>query len=440
MKAMNKKRVVMMVVDGLRADMVRKEYVPHLAQVATQSRVFTAHRSVFPSATRVNSASIATGCYPARHGLAGNAIALDEGEGLVAVSVGPAQFRERWRRATGHTLLVPTLSELLREHGGVVIHSNSSAGAAHMQDPDGHGTLYHRDGSHRPGFEAVTGDAHPQVAYDAGGDREITRRFCDALLNDPANAMNLLWICEPDHSQHALELGSEEHLDILAGADRCVQQVCESVQLLRERGEEVLFILCSDHGHETIDAIVPVTQLLVDAGLKQSATSNDVVLASSGMSALLYFSPEAMPRRDAIAQWLLDADWCHEVFIDTATATIVPATANACCASLSDIGLPTNTALQIAFAMGKRNIPNRFGVRGTGGVVADPFMQADTKGLGQHGGLGPYETNPMLLVSGPGIFAARTAAPSCAVDIAPTVLQFLARPVQAMDGQPLKLW
>ena len=38
-------------------------------------------------------------------------------------------------------------------------------------------------------------------------------------------ALDLLWICEPDHSQHALELGSPQHLEVLAGADRCVAGV-----------------------------------------------------------------------------------------------------------------------------------------------------------------------------------------------------------------------
>lgn len=418
------RRAVVMVVDGLRADMVLDEYVPELAALAGRSRQFTQHLSVFPSATRINSASIATGCFPARHGLHGNAIALDEGDGLVPVSVGPPTFRERWRRATGRTLLAPTLSERLREHGGVVIHSNSSAGAAHMQDPDGHGTLYHRNGSHRPGFEPVTDGDHPQVEYDANGDRVVTASFCDALNSGPASAVNLLWICEPDHSQHALELGSDDHRAVLAGADACVSQVSAAVNELRARGEEVLFIVCSDHGHETVSEVIPVNRLLVDAKFKDSEDSTDVVLASSGMSALIYLAPEALSRRDAIAQWLNEANWCGPVFAGPA---------------LAEVGLPTDTALQIAFAMAKQDTANRFGIRGLGGVVADPFSPADSTGLGQHGGLGEYETQPMLLVSGPGVQTGRCEQSSCAVDIAPTVLEFLGQPSQDMDGSPLPL-
>ena len=98
------KRAVLIIIDGLRADMVTPGLTPTLCNIARRGRVFRRHRSVFPSATRVNSASIATGCLPSRHGLFGNAIALDEGEGLRPVSVGPADFRERLRRATGRAV------------------------------------------------------------------------------------------------------------------------------------------------------------------------------------------------------------------------------------------------------------------------------------------------------------------------------------------------
>jgi len=419
-----RRRVVLMVVDGLRADLLREDRVPALAALAARSRVFTRHTSVFPSATRVNSASLATGCYPARHGLHGNAIALDEGEGLVAVSVGPASFRERWRRATGATLRVPALSERLRAHGGVVIHSNSSPGAAHMQDPDGHGTLLHRDGSHGPGFEPIHDDRHPQVGYDAAGDQEVTARFVDSLRERPAPALDVLWICEPDHSQHVLELGSPEHQEVLAGAERCVEGVARAVDALRRRGEEVLFLVCSDHGHETVSDVVPVESLLVAAGLKQGPGSRDVVLASSGMGALLYLSGEAMARRDDIARFLGQASWCGRVFAGEA---------------LRAVGLPDDTALQIAFSMAKQDVPNRFGVPGLGAVAADPFMKTDAIGLGQHGGLGRYETRPFLLASGPGVEPGACSRITGAVDLAPTVLAFLSRPFDDTDGQPLPL-
>ena len=142
------------------------------------------------------------------------------------------------------------------------------------------------------------------------------------------------------------------------------------------------------------------------------------------MSALIYLAPHALSRRDAIAQWLADASWSGQVFAGPA---------------LAEVGLPVDSALQIAFSMAKQDVANRFGVRGLGAVAADPFMKSDSMGLGQHGGLGAYETRPMLLVSGPGIVAGSSDSASRAVDIAPTILHFLGQPTQDMDGSPLPL-
>jgi len=144
------RKAVLLVCDGLRADMIRSEWTPNLCRLAGRSRTFSNHSTVFPSTTRTTSASIATGCRPGRHGLEGNAVALDEGDGLIAVSAGSLEFRDRLERATGRTLAVPTLAERLAGHGGGAVYSNVSAGAAYFHDPDGHGFVYHRQGSYGP--------------------------------------------------------------------------------------------------------------------------------------------------------------------------------------------------------------------------------------------------------------------------------------------------
>lgn len=416
------KRAVVMVIDGLRADMVGEMFTPRLAEIVARGRWFTEQRSVFPSATRVNSASIATGCWPASHGLAGNAIALDEGDGLKPVSVGAPEFRDRLRRATGRTLHRPTLAERLRAHGGAVIYSNSSAGSAHMQDPDSHGWLFHRSGSFAPGMGAITDERHLNVSYDAAGDAETTRRFCEALAQPGDALLHLLWICEPDHSQHTLELGSPDHCEVIAQSEQCALAVCQAVDALREAGDDVLFVVASDHGHETVDEIIPVNRLLVEAGFKQDLNSCDVVLASSGMGALIYLSDDASHRRGKIAEWIRQQPWSGVVYEGE---------------GLNDIGQRADTALAIAFSMAKREQGNRYGIRGLGHVAGDVFMKSDAPGHGQHGGLGPYETNALLSISGGGFRPGKSAYPSRTIDIAPTVLRHLGVTVDGMDGEAL---
>ena len=416
------RRAVLVVLDGLRGDFVTEALTPNLHRLATSSRRYPNHRSIFPSATRVNSASLATGCFPASHGLHGNVIALDEGDGLVPVSVGPPEFRERLRRATGRTLRRPTLSERLRGHGGVACWLNSSPGASRMQDPDGHGLLLHRSGSHRPGFELIEGREHLDVTYDIHGDRETTRRFCAALDAPDEYALHTLWLCEPDHSQHVMELGSGEHRAMVRAADANVADVVAAVERLRDRGDEVLLIACSDHGHETTDQVVPVETLMVEAGLKADSDSSDVVFASSGMGALVYLSDGASSRRDDIADWLARQPWCGPVFAGTA---------------LAEVGQREEGGLAIAFAMAGRDAPNRFGIPGIAHVAGCRFSSNDAPGRGQHGGLGPYETNPVLIVDDGSGDARRIEAHTSAVDIAPTILDFLGVGCEGVDGRPV---
>ncbi|NKC16304.1 MAG: hypothetical protein GKR94_30090 [Gammaproteobacteria bacterium] len=415
------KRVVLMVIDGLRADSVRPDWMPGLHGIATRSCWFSAHRGVFPSATRVSSASIATGCYPARHGLAGNAIAWDEGDGLKAISAGPVGFRDRWWRVTGHTLLVPTMAERVAGTGGMVIHSNSSPGAAHMQDPHGHALFFHRSGCWSPGFASAPGTL--EVDYDSTGDAITTVRFCDYLLHDGPCAINLLWICEPDHTQHVIELGSPEHRAILAGSDRLAVQVADTVARLRERGEEVLFMVASDHGQETCEQVIDVDAALVAAGLKANMGSTDVVVASSGMGALIYLAREARHRDQDIALWLRAQPWCRAAWYGD---------------ELAAVGQRPAGGLAAAFAMAGRGDANRFGVPGFAYVVKDPFSPKDSSGLGQHGGMGPYEGAALLLADGPGFIPAKDGRATSLVHIAPTALKHLGLPAPDMDGYALQ--
>jgi hypothetical protein len=63
----------------------------------------------------------------------------------------------------------------------------------------------------------------------------------------------------------------------------------------------------------------------------------------------------------------------------------------------------------------------------------------DRLGCGQHGGLGPHETAPFLLIDGadfaPG---ALVTATSSITDLAPTILRHLGLPTAGCDGRPLQ--
>src|SRR5712672_3905342 len=182
---MSEQRAVIVICDSLRRDLINSDNAPFLTELSERAAYFAAHRSVFPSTTRASAASIATGCLPARHGLLGTTMALDEGEGLVCRSAGHPDFPDRLRRATGRTLHVPTLAERLRRHGETSIScANVSPGAAYFQDPDGHGWVYHAPGSFGPGRRTVDDPASAGLKKGLAGDRAMAERFCSDILEE----------------------------------------------------------------------------------------------------------------------------------------------------------------------------------------------------------------------------------------------------------------
>ena len=416
------KRAVLVVCDGLRADMITPELTPNLTRLVGDSQIFASHRGVFPSTTRVTSASIATGCLPAKHGLEGNVVALDEGDGLAAVSAGPPDFRDRFYKARGATLMVPTLAQRLREHGGSIVFSNVSAGAAQFQDPDGYGHVYHRQFSYGPGRRPLPEADGLRVSHDSAGDAAMTDRFLDEVLQRRRPALAVLWQCEPDHTQHSHPLGSPEHLAAVASSDSCAARVAAVVEA---DGDDVLLILCSDHGHETIDKVIPLEAMLIEVGLKAALGSCDVVVASNGTSASIYLSDAAKHRLGEIVEFLRSQEWIGEVYAGV---------------DLAAVGLRTDTPLAIALTTRNSDSPNPHGVPGMSHAIADPLSGETHVGCGQHGGLGRYEQQPFLFVRGGGFGRGkRIDAPSSPVDIAPTILRHLGLACDGLDGTPLAM-
>jgi arylsulfatase A-like enzyme len=414
------KRAILVICDGLRADMINPEWTPNLWRLKERFRSFTNHRGVFPSTTRTTAACIATGCHPARHGLEGNCMALDEGAGLEVISVGPPGFRDRLEKAKGRTLKVPTLAERLKNAGGAVVYSNVSPGAAMFHDPDGHGHIYHRSFSQGPGRAEL---APLGTEHTAAGDTDLTDRFLRDVLVPGGPAYGLIWQCEPDHTQHAVALGSPEHLAVIAAADANAGRIADRVEELDPTGENILLIIGSDHGHETVTETVDLDALLVEAGLKQSAASRDVAVASQGTSATIYLAPEAMDREGAIVEFLR---------ADPRFGGVVSG------ADLALLGMPVDEGPRIAVTGAATDAPNEYGVPGGSVAIQGTLKISINDRCGQHGGLGPREQSPFAMARGAGYAAGTESAnPTSPVDIAPTILRHLGQDHADMDGAPL---
>jgi predicted AlkP superfamily pyrophosphatase or phosphodiesterase len=406
--------------DGLGADWVQPALVPTIAKLMSGGASMGQYRAVFPSVTRVSAASIATGCRPANHGLQGNRMALVEDGRLRVHDVGPPGFFAHLRKITGRTLHVPVLAERLQQDAGFIAFSNVSPGAATALDPNYHGFVYHRAGSFAPGGAAITGRDHLAVTHDCAGDLAMTQRFCREVMDERRPTVAVLWLANPDLTLHAHPLGSPEHVDALKVADSCVAQVIDAVDKARRAGDDVLLIVGSDHGQETIGHGVSVSDWLAEHGLRAELEDGRVAVASQGTSALLYALPQARPLLEQVLPAMASEPWAGTVH-DADT--------------LAALGhLAGSLVAAIDFARDPR--PNPYGVAGHRYVSIDGEKPAAV-GFGQHGGRGPDESRPFLVLDHPAIAAGVDHAPASLIDVAPTILAFLGLPRDGMDGRAL---
>ncbi|QDM17105.1 alkaline phosphatase family protein [Tardiphaga sp. vice352] len=412
--------VVTMICDGHRPDFVSEATTPQMARLRQAGTWFADHRGIFPSATRASSASIATGCWPVSHGLRGNSVALPSAGGHHVHDAGMPEFFDTYRQHFGRLLMRPSLSARVSGLHGALLCSNVSPGAAWFHDADGHAELYHRELSYRPGREPL-----PAIDAPAGakGDAVLTEQFITTLLERPPSVATL-WLSEPDKTMHAFPLGSPQHLAALRVVDGHVGAVAEAVERLRDRGHEVLLMVGSDHGHESVTETVPVERRLFEAGFKAELESPDVVVACQGTSAFIHFGGDALARRDEVADWLGQQSWAGRIMRgeDLAALGQIPA---------SDV---------LALDMAKSPGSNRNGVPGLT-AMAVRFSETEDavrRDCGMHGGLGRYETNPTLIAVGNGFAAGSVVTmQSRIIDLAPTALRHLGLPQDGLDGVAL---
>ena len=204
-----------------------------------------------------------------------------------------------------------------------------------------------------------------------------------------------------------------------------MRQVAEAVAKLRDAGEEVLFLLGSDHGQETVRRVIPVERLMTEAGFKDGLDPAHLVVAPQGTSALVY-AAETLPdvRIAGLTDWLAGQDWCGALWSG---------------AALSEVGLAEEDGLRLAFSMAKSDEPNCHDIAGLSDAAVRFDEAEQPPGLGQHGGTGAFESNPFLIAMGSD-FAPGSALRSetSLVDIAPTVLRHLGLSAENLQGQALQ--
>ena len=422
-------RAIIVVFDGLQPAQVTPNLMPNLSAFAADGVTASNHHAVFPTVTRANVASIVTGHHPGAHGLTANMLVIPEFDPHRAI--GALEPILTQVAAEHPVLLQPTLGDILHRHGQEYVAVGAgTSGNAYLQNPNAEtqgGATIH------PEF-CLPRDLHGEIIARFGPWPErsapatvkmgrILRIFTEYVLSERHPAVSMLWLSEPDVSQHATGVGSPEAIAAIGEADRHFGSL---LSWLDERGisSDTNVMVASDHGYSTISEVIEIEAALRAAGFPAADQPGGVAVASNGGSALFYSSGDTTGQ---LAEWLMSQDWCGALLASGTTSDIPGAL------PASVVGLEGPRAPTLAMSFRWDSTPSDTGYAG------HAFSTSLGPGRGQHGSMSPYETRNVFFARGPAFRQSATvASPTGNVDLAPTILHLLSLPGgEAMHGRVL---
>jgi phosphonoacetate hydrolase len=436
-------RVILVVFDGLRPDLVRADTTPNLHRFRERGACFVQARSLFPSMTRVCASSIATGAPPAVHGIVGNTFFCQEVDPHRPLDLDKIEDFRRFADAGLPALTAPTFADVLATAGKrlAIVHGGTS-GATFALAPraaeNGH-WVYNTRGPQASltpeAGHAMRARFGPEPARDrplfAVIDR-IADVFVEHVLATLEPEVALAWLPEPDTSGHFIGLGAPETLAVLRHCDIQFGRILDALEA-SGRSERSLVIVLSDHGQITVTEEVPLFEDLTRAGFPTAtaAEGGAVLLGVRGAFGELRLRTRDERLRDRVVAWLQE----HPAIGHLLTRDLDGlAGASPGTLSLRLVGLDHARAPDIAFTLRSGTEPDRYGLRGRG-----LFMGGVPVNGGMHGGLNPHEMSTVLILGGPGVLPGlRIEAPAGLIDVAPTVLAVLGLELPpTMLGRPL---
>ncbi len=450
------RHVVVVVWDGMRPDFVSEKNAPTLWKLALEGITFRNHHALYPSATNVNGAGLVTGVYPGKNGIIANHVYRPEIDARRTIDVEvPAVVEKGDALSGGKYLLVPTLSELvLRAGGRTVVASAKTVGllldrsvghASGLPSPDSvsgthalsledrvknHATLF--AGKSLPP-EIVSSITEKLGAFPSTRVQQnawTTKALTEFLWKTGVPALSILWLGEPDLTQHEKAPGSPEALAAIKSSDENFAAVLAALDERGVRASTDVFVV-SDHGFSTIQRSIDLRKILNDAGFAaklefdREPQPGDIMLAGNGGTVLFYVvrHDEKLIRR--LVEFLQQSDFAGVIF----TKNSIEGTF-----SLDEAKIASDHSPDVVMAFRWNDSNNQFDVRG----MIDADWQRGAR-QGTHATLSRFDMHNTLIAAGPDFKRGETDdLPSGTIDLAPTILQILGISLPGqMDGRIL---
>lgn len=434
---MGRRRVLIIVADGLRPDSVDEDLMPTVTRLGRDGVRFGDHHAVYPSHTRVNASSLATGVSPGRHGIVANTMLVPFATDDHIIDTSDYQHLDALDRHTGgNTLLVPALGELLERAGKrLAVAGTGSGGSNLLWTRHDRGRIVNLNSTYGQAdlydLREKLGEVPPVVdSPQLERMRYATRAVTEIFLDDEDNQVVVLWLSEPDASQHRFGLGAPETVAALRGVDQCIAGLLEALDRRGIRDQFDLLFL-SDHGHSTVMAHRTLGDYLRLARTDLNGHLPALVTASDYIYAAPRTSPPSAKALAPLVSWLIEQPWTGLVLGGSPEIAGLPGVL-----PLHRLWNGVADKRQPLLAVSPRwdGVRNAFGVPG---AVMALTTQAALRS--SHGSASPYDMHAVLVANGPRFReAVESALPTGAVDILPTLLSVLGLPLPShLDGRVL---
>jgi len=431
--------VVVVVWDGMRPDFVTQKTTPNLWNLAQQGVIFRHHHPVYTSSTEVNGTAMATGAYPEHSGIMANREYRPEADPLQPVGM---ELQATISASKGHYLAVPTVVELLHADGMATAIAGTKGVAllqdwAHEQNTQAaRASMIFDDGKTDPpaAMAALTGTLGPwpdTVEFpNLPQDQWTTAALTQGMWKNGVPAYSMLWMSDPDYSQHQMAPGSEMALASIKSVDDRLGVVLAALVAKGVRNDTDVFVI-SDHGFSTISRPDDPVAALRANGLQITGTAfsatphpGQVLAVGNGGSYSFYVIGHNETIGRKIADFLQTTDYAGVIF----SRWGFPGTFD-----LHAGHIATKEAPDVVMALHWTAALNQWGVPG--------MLDGDAgrrKGKGSHASLSAYEMHNTLIAAGPDFRKGwDDQTPTGNIDLAPTVLWILGVPHPPMDGRVL---
>jgi predicted AlkP superfamily pyrophosphatase or phosphodiesterase len=431
------RHVVVVVWDGMRPDFVTEKTTPTLWRLASEGIVFRNHHPVYPSATMVNGTALVTGVYPGKNGVIANYEYRPEIDRKRSVNVESLSVVSKGDELSGGKYIgVPTIAELIQRAGGRTVMASAKTVGLLLDRHAGMGpakdcvTMFAGQTLPQDILTSIAAALGPFPAARSQHDAWMTKAVTDLLWKNGVPALSVLWLGEPDLTEHESAPGAPAALAAIKSSDENLAAVLSALDQKNARETTDIFVV-SDHGFSTIGRSVDLRKILGEAGFvaktefDAESKPGDIMLVGNGGSVLFYVigHDAAVTRR--LVEFLQQSDFAGVIF----TKEGIQGTF-----SFDQAQIQSDHAPDVVMAFRWEASKNQFGAPGL--IDADWQREA---GKGTHASLGRFDMHNTLIAAGPDFRRGQTDdLPTGNVDLAPTILQILdVNAPQKMDGRVL---